>query len=31
MDITVMKNMNVSVKSRFLVNDKKKIKQAVAV
>lgn len=30
MDITVMKNMNVSVKSRFLLNDKK-IKQAVAV
>lgn len=31
MDITVMRNMNVSVKSRFLLNDKKKIKQALAV
>lgn len=31
MDITVMRNMNVSVKSRFLLNDIKKIKQALAV
>lgn len=30
MDITVMRNMNVSVKSRFLLNDKK-TKQSLAV
>lgn len=30
MDITVMRNMNVSVKSQFLLNDKK-TKQSLAV